>query len=189
LAELEAIAGAIEALDHAVAMLHQPAIVALADQDIIVIGLRGLVARLAALAPEVRRAKDHIRPEPSSRGRPRNQRALITAAVVIDAYRRIFGGRAELPAGQGGMPGLLRLTTDVFGIVGIKAQPAAALAAAIANPQTVKPRPDDPWRWDERRSLEYVEAVNLERERRKIVALLRKFPGGENKKHVPKAVR
>lgn len=134
LRELDDIASAIDRLVKAGESLHRPAIVALADQNIAPRRLRDIIAALAEIAPQIRRAKARVPPNPAvgARGRPRNNRAIVTARVIIDAYGRIFGSDPRLPAhAAGGMPGLLALTTAIFKIIGIKAQPAAALKTAI----------------------------------------------------------
>lgn len=132
--ELQQFEFAIEQLKKAVDRFHRPAIVRLADQGIVIQRVRGRVTEFVSLLPLIKQAKAQgpTGPAIGTSGRPRDNRAIATAHIVIDAYARIFGGHADLPAhSSGGMPGLLALMTEIFAVLGIKAQPAAALGRAV----------------------------------------------------------
>jgi len=132
------------ALRTAIAGLHKPAIVALADRHILRGQLMGYAATSDALVAEIEQAKkqlptDQAEPHAQPDGRPRKMRAQVVAGLVIAGYRELFGDEAQRAVGGAGLPALV---AAIFKIMRIKAQPKAAIVAAARR----WPRSGPGWR-------------------------------------------
>ncbi len=127
LAELEAVAAAADpdALAAALAALHEPAILALANH--------GIVRELAPgpnLSARARAAAGSLAtlPDPKGGRRPNNLRRVV-ALLVVEDFEALSGGDPDKP---GSSAGLVRLAREVYAVLGIHdADPRAAIAAAL----------------------------------------------------------
>jgi len=110
-------------------VLHQPAILALADRH----WLRSdIVSFTEGLAAAARSADISKVPEEIRQSRPVKHYARIVALMIIAHYEDLTGLSADKPAAvEGGSVGLMPLVGDIFKALAIDADPKAALAGAL----------------------------------------------------------
>jgi hypothetical protein len=112
---------------------HEGAILAFGERSVLRTSYEGI---LQWLATEGEAAKAHIKPQQPDRGRPRDDRAITVARIVMNAYEKIFDANANLPNQTPGLPGLVR---EIFAVLHIAANPRASLATALAERASSKP--------------------------------------------------
>lgn len=133
LAELDRLAeilGIFPALTAALAGLHKPAILALADEGILRQHLHRIAAASVAWAAAIERAKQRLPADDQKKpheGAPRKVRAQLVAGLISSGYRELFGSEAPRAVGGDGVPALVR---TIFQIMRIKADPKRATIAA-----------------------------------------------------------
>ena len=126
--ELYQLAGITERLIAAIEALHTPARDALARAGVIGHGPFLQVLREQAARTRIA-AKEPIREV--GLDRTQDMRPAFVAGLVARGYEEIWGGRAELPVGHGGAPGLEGLIAEVFATLRLRASAKAALRAAL----------------------------------------------------------
>jgi hypothetical protein len=131
--ELDRVAKAAEKLATCLEVLHQPAIVALADREL---NWREAARKIRRFADQVRGADVSKVPERIGHGRPEKLPANVVAGTVMTFFENLTGSRADLPAETPtGSRGLISLVRDVFGIIGLNANPKASVTAVLLERQ------------------------------------------------------
>lgn len=139
--ELATISRLAARLDNQISRLHEPSVVALADEGILTFQASNharLIAERAASAG----AKIALNP-PHDRGRPRKLAAEAIATIVSAGYSSLTGKTPTISTnwstGRAGGP-FLHLLAEVFAALKVRASPEAAARKLIRNLKRREPK-------------------------------------------------